>query len=52
MGTDAVENIGIGLESKGEAVSLGDTGFSNVASFRVALAFHFLGLQSGISEVL
>jgi hypothetical protein len=45
VGTNAIEDVHIAVDGKGEAVGLGDPDFPDVAARGVALTFHFLGSQ-------
>jgi hypothetical protein len=48
---DAVENIGIPLNGKREAVALGDAGFPDIAALGVTFTFHLFGSQRRVAEV-
>src|SRR5262249_22873886 len=51
MGTDAIQNVGVTIDRKGKAVSLGNPCFPDVAALRITLAFHLFGSQRGMARI-
>src|SRR5436853_2291880 len=51
MGANAIQNVGVAIDGKGQAVAAADTGFPDVPALRITLTFHLPCPQRGMPKV-